>query len=171
MFTMFSELLRNILMFIALILMKFSSGGFKYCHSYFNKDTNELVVKYFLNGRSLEESYEDFLRSPYFKFLTTKQLKKLINDISEEKSKNKYFKITTDENDSDLFFVKNTITNLSTQKLLPDIVSDKNILEHATAASIRELINGAARLASIEATEQYSQKHSDDGVIVPYPKK
>lgn len=148
MYSAFSETLRYLLFFISKASLSLAQNGFKYHSIYYNEQEHCLKVKYTFNGQVLDETCDSFIRSPYIKAISGKQLKEIIDKMSEIKSKIKIYKIDFLDESPDIFIVKNTITHLSEERLLSDVVSDSKLLENSDADSIKLLVNNAIKLAN-----------------------
>lgn len=148
MYSAFSEAIKHALFFISRVSLSLAENGFKY-HGLFYDDKNHcLTVKYAFNGQEFDETCDKFTRSPYVRALSSKHLNEIISKTSEIKASNKVYTISLFDEVPDIFVIKNTITNLSEERLLSDVISDSKLLEKSDADSIRLVINSAIKLAN-----------------------
>lgn len=147
MFKLFSEIFRHGLIWIASICMKLAGANFTYIDTY-KTDGHDVFIKYNLGNHQFEESYTDFLDSHYARFLDTKQLSRLLNDVAEAKSQHKYIEVEQDEENPELFNVSNKQTGITQTYLLSTILNDRHLLEHMSAETLRELINNIIKLSN-----------------------
>lgn len=177
MYSAFSEVIRHALFLVSRVSLSLAENGFKY-HGLFYDDKNRcLTVKYTFNGQILDETCEKFTRSPYVRALSNKQLNEIISKTTEIKSKNKVYTISLLDETPDIFTIKNTITNLSEDRLLSDVISDSNLLEKSDADSIRLVINTAIKLANsgysiistLDDFETTGNNFNGDNKIINFP--
>lgn len=161
MFKLFSEIFRHGLVYLASLFMKIAGTNVDYIDCYKTGDS-DVFVKYYLGNHQFEEPYLDFLQSNYARFLDTKQLSKLLNDVAEAKSRHKIFEIEQDEENPELFKVINTQTGISQTCLLSRIINDRNMLENMSAETLKQLIESVVKLANCGITPSMKEDGNND---------
>ncbi len=158
MYVLFSALLRKILLNLAVILLRIASGSFEFKKVYYDNNTESLIVIFKHQGMEIQEKFNNFVKTDYFRMLTKRNLKTILDAKIEMVLSNKIITLHEDISCPDIMTVYNKITQQQESLLVKDIFNNDYYLENMNAKDIRVIAQSLLKeddfnISSITNTE------------------